>query len=160
MFWNSEKYHFLFALNLVTVLLNLLLCDILRNGGKRFIPFDLYRFVHLSIAPYHIPFPMWRVQFYLSYFCAAAFCRICLTSWHLFSPIYPFEADREEILNYSRWKFMIYLYDSPFFFHVFLCILLSWLITKHASREPSIINLASLSCVEIIYLEPISKNVL
>lgn len=58
MFWNSEKYHILFPWNLVTILLILLPYDILRNGVKGLVPFDLYRFVYLYIAPYRFPFPM------------------------------------------------------------------------------------------------------
>lgn len=56
----------------------------------------------------------------------------------LFSLIYPFEADREEILNYSQRKFMTYLYDSPFFFfmYFFAFCFLGWLRSMLPENHP------------------------
>lgn len=129
--------------------------DLFINGGNSHL-FDLYRFLYLYIAPYYIPFSMLGVLSCLCWFCVAAAHRVwhpTLTSWHLFSP---FEVEK----NFEVLKMEVHLYGSPFFvLDIFICIFLSLMIPEENTfREPSIMNLYSLSCMEIINLDPISTN--
>lgn len=119
MFWNSEKHNFLFPLNLVTVLLIFSAMWHIEKLRKIITSFWSVQICVLIYQSLLYLFSNAKRSALLELFRVAARHRICdpclpfLTS--PFSLIYPFEADRGQILEYSRWKFIICLYGSPFF---------------------------------------------